>query len=195
MKVLIIFASPAEKSFITAIADTVANSLQSADVDIVVRDLYRINFDPVLSQEELRDTYNNQISNQVSQEQNYIQNADICIWLYPLWWGGMPAIMRGYIDRVLSYGFAYSTKDGASFGLLANKQNFIIHTIGNSQEKYQLNGMTTAIETITNEGVFKFCGSSVEKFFHLFSVYDLTDAERSQIIADISKYFVTLVSK
>lgn len=195
MKVLIISANPAEKSYNLGITDAIQSALQLSNVEVVVRDLYRIDFDPILTQTELKASYQNQIDPTIAKEQKYLNDADICIWVYPLWWGSMPAIMRGYIDRVFSYGFAYTNKDGESVGLLGGKRNFIIHTIGNTLDKYELNGMTAAVETITNEGIFKFCGSSVEKFFHIFSVYDLTDAKRNQIIDDIAEYFVTLVSQ
>ncbi|WP_262497627.1 NAD(P)H-dependent oxidoreductase [Pedobacter africanus] len=50
--------------------------------------------------------------------------------IYPIWWTGMPAIMKGYIDRVMSYGFAYRYDQGVQKGLLGGKEVTIINTHG-----------------------------------------------------------------
>ena len=71
---------------------------------------------------------------------------------------GFPAILKGYLDRVLSYGFAYQNENGVSVGLLGNKkmQHFI--TMGNGIDKYQQLGFDKALQSCLVDGLFNFCG-------------------------------------
>ena len=91
-------------------------------------------------------------------EQNLIKAADLITLVYPLWWMGFPAILKGYLDRVLSYGFAYQTENGCSVGLLSDKkmQHFI--TMGNNLERYQSLNFDKALQTCLVDGLFNFCG-------------------------------------
>lgn len=189
MNILIISAHPSEKSFNNAIINSIIKGASESGHTCIVRDLYSISFNPVLTAKELSESYAGNCSSDIVLEQQYILDADLCVWVYPLWWGGMPAIMKGYIDRVFSYGFAYTTNNGISIGLLSGKHNFIVQTIGNSEDNYRTNGMTEAIEKIIDDSVFRFCGSKVENFFNIFSVYNINDIQRQEILEQIAKYF------
>ena len=120
MNILIIYAHPqSPNSFNHAICETIKNSVEQAGHMVKVRDLYALEFNPVLSAVELS------VKNapvEVLIEQNFIHWADMLVFVYPLWWGGMPAIMHGYLDRVFSYGFAYTSGANGSVGLLNNKR-------------------------------------------------------------------------
>lgn len=87
---------------------------------------------------------------------------------------GIPGNIKGYLDRVLSYGFAYKNENGASVGLLGNKkvQHFI--TMGNSIEKYQQLGFDKALQSCLVEGLFNFCGIT-DIQHHLFGNIHLLD--------------------
>lgn len=192
MNILIISAHPSEKSFNNAIINSIIEGSLESGHSCIVRDLYNIDFNPVLTAKEISDSYSGDFAQDVIIEQQYIHEADLCVWVYPLWWGGMPAIMKGYIDRVFSYGFAYKTSESLSVGLLGNKRNIVINTIGASEIVYVRNGMLNAIETISNPGIFNFCGSSVEKFFHITDIYKISDAERRSILNLLAEYFSSL---
>lgn len=100
-----------------------------------VRDLYQVNFHPVLSLDDMNGQRMGQVSEEVKQEQEFISWADHISFIYPIWWTGMPAIMKGYIDRVISYGFAYRYDQGVQKGLLRGKEVTIINTHGKSNEE------------------------------------------------------------
>lgn len=85
---------------------------------MVVRDLYAINFQPVISSSEVIGG----IGEDVVREQEFLQWAEVITLIYPIWWTGMPAIMKGYIDRVFSYGFAYKYVNGVQMGLLKERK-------------------------------------------------------------------------
>lgn len=110
MNHLIIFAHPnSTGSFGRAIADRVIKTSQSLGVETQFRDLYTMDFNPIISFEELQAANKGIIPEEVKYEHELILQADLITLVYPLWWMGYPAILKGYLDRVLSYGFAYKT--------------------------------------------------------------------------------------
>jgi NAD(P)H dehydrogenase (quinone) len=104
----------------------------------------------------------------------------------------MPAIMRGYLDRVFSYGFAYTAGKNGTLGLFNHKRVVMVNTIGASSAQYSANGMLSALETIANPGIFNFCGTKVERFFHLAGIPSSSAAERQQMLADVHDFFRNL---
>ena len=110
MKHLIIFAHPNQQSFNRALVERIVQASHEMNVETIVRDLYTLNFNPILSWDELGACQAGIVPAEVKFEQNLIKDADLITLVYPLWWMGFPAILKGYLDRVLSYGFAYQTE-------------------------------------------------------------------------------------
>lgn len=158
MKHLIIFAHPNQQSFNRSLVERIVQASHEMNVETIVRDLYTLNFDPILSWDELGACQAGIVPAEVKFEQNLIKDADLITLAYPLWWMGFPAILKGYLDRVLSYGFAYQTENGFSVGLLSDKkmQHFI--TMGNNLERYQSLNFDKALQTCLVDGLFNFCG-------------------------------------
>ncbi len=73
--------------------------------------------------------------------------------------------MKGYIDRVFSYGFAYQYDQGIQKGLLKGKQAIIINTQGKSQNEYQDSGMDKALSLTSDQGIYTYCGMTVKRHF------------------------------
>lgn len=193
MNILVIYAHPYNQSFNHAIKETIVMSSNSTGNLVEVRDLYALNFDPVLRAEELVNSFKgNPVLADVAIEQNYIRWADMVVFVYPLWWAGMPAILRGYLDRVLSFGFAYTADENGTTGLLGDKQIVMINTIGATQQDYEANGMLKALETIANPGVFNFCGTAVKKYFQFCAIPSSTPEERQMILSEVSEFFQSL---
>ena len=158
MKHLIIFAHPNQQSFNRALVERIVQASHEMNVETIVRDLYTLNFNPILSWDELGACQAGIVPEEVKFEQNLIKAADLITLVYPLWWMGFPAILKGYLDLVLSYGFAYQTENGCSVGLLSDKkmQHFI--TMGNNLERYQSLNFDKALQTCLVDGLFNFCG-------------------------------------
>lgn len=158
MKHLIISVHPNPQSFNRALVEEVIKATRQVGAETVVRDLYTLDFNPVLSWSELNATMEGIVPAEIKFEQKLIAEAELITFIYPLWWMGFPAILKGYLDRILSYGFAYQNENGVSVGLLGNKkmQHFI--TMGNSIEKYQQLGFDKALKSCLVDGLFNFCG-------------------------------------
>ena len=185
MKYLVVYAHPNPKSFNHAVLELVQNRLKKAGKDFAVRDLYNLKFNPVLAGADFMAFKQGKPPADIAEEQKLIREADIIIFIYPIWWFGLPAILKGYIDRVFSYGFAYQVTDKGAEGLLKGKQVIILNTTGGLEENYQKFGFQNALKTTTEAGIFEFCGMKVIGHKYCFAVPTVTDGDRKKMLADL----------
>jgi NAD(P)H dehydrogenase (quinone) len=166
MKHLVIYCHPNKKSFCNAILEKLVFELESVQAEVKVRDLYAMDFNPVLTTGDLVAMKNGSSLPDVKEEQSLINWADVITLIYPIWWTGMPAQLKGYIDRVFSFGFAYSASEDGVTGLLTSKKVNIVNTMGTGEDIYRGSGMIYSMKQTTDQGIFEFCGMEVVK--HLF---------------------------
>ena len=191
MKHLIIYAHPNKASLNHLFKQTVEQTLTQHNHEVVVRDLYELNFNPVLSLEDMAGQRKGTVTTDVKLEQEFISWADAITFIYPIWWTGMPAIMKGYIDRVFSYGFAYRYDQGVQKGLLSGKSAYIINSHGKSSAEYEKMGMDKALSLTSDKGIYDYCGFEIKQHF-FFDQADRTTSDQvnnwtSQIITTYSK--------
>jgi len=103
---LIIYAHPDSKSFNHAVLEQVKSTLEKKNASYKVIDLYEINYNPVLSLEELK----GKNSEQTIEFQKMIKESTNIIFIFPVWWFRAPAILEGFCDKVFTVGFAYHYK-------------------------------------------------------------------------------------
>ncbi len=113
MRALVVHAHPAQDSFNHALFTAVREGLDAAGHAVRVADLYRDGFDPVLSEAEWRRNLDHP-ANMAGLERQVedLRWADTVILVFPTWWYGMPAILKGYLDRVWMAGVAFHLPDG-----------------------------------------------------------------------------------
>jgi len=121
MKFLIIYSHPESVGFCAHFLGEVKDNLTSKKVDFEVIDLYKINYDPILKLDELYTAGNRNVSFENQQFQQKIKDSDGLIFIYPVWWGGMPAILKGFIDRVFIPGFAFKYRKDKFFKFIPDK--------------------------------------------------------------------------
>lgn len=165
MKHLVVIAHPNPESFNHAILETTVHALKLKGHNVVVRDLYAIDFQPVLKPQDTAAMKAGQTPDDIKTEQEHIANADAITFIYPIWWTGMPAILKGYVDRVFSYGFAYAYGEQGIDKLLKGKKSLIINTHGTPKEIYDQIGMTAGLKVTSDTGIFEFTG--IEPVEHL----------------------------
>jgi NAD(P)H dehydrogenase (quinone) len=166
MKHLIIYCHPNPNSLNNYLKKVVEEHLQENNYEVVVRDLYALNFNPVLSLEDMAGQRRGIVSDDVKKEQDFITWADCITFIHPIWWTGLPALMKGYIDRVFSYGFAYRYDQGIQKGLLFGKKAIIINTHGKSKTEYEAIGMDKALQLTSDKGIYAYSGLEIiEHFF------------------------------
>ncbi|MCA1919068.1 MAG: NAD(P)H-dependent oxidoreductase [Flavobacterium piscis] len=188
MKNLIVYAHPNSGSLNHFFKQTVLESLQESGEEIAVRDLNEINFNPVLSLEDMNGQRMGTVADDVKTEQDFITWADRIIFIYPIWWTGMPAIMKGFIDRVFSYGFAYRYDQGVQKGLLTGKKTIIINSHGKSNAEYEAMGMDKALILTSDTGIFTYSGLEIQQHFY----FDKADRASADNISDWESQIQTI---
>jgi len=179
MKHLIVYAHPNPESLNAFLKDTLIEHLSGHNHEVVVRDLYQQNFNPILSLEDMQGQRLGSVAPDVKIEQDFISWADCITLIHPIWWTGLPAIIKGYIERVFSYGFAYRYDQGIQKGLLAGKQTIIINTQGKSKAEYEAMEMDKALKLTSETGIYTYSGLEVKQHF-FFEKADRATAENVQ---------------
>ena len=185
MNHLLIYAHPNPKSFNHAIVQTILEEFRKTGKELPLRDLYAMNFSPVLTATDFSAIQNGSVGNDVAAEQELIRAADVLIVVYPLWWSGMPAMLKGYIDRVFSSGFADEINETGGVGLLTGKKVFLVTTTGASREDYEQLDMYRSFEQTIDSGVFRFSGMEVIDHIYYASVPYVTAEDRKTMLEDV----------
>ena len=187
MNYLLVYAHPNPKSFCHAIKEELVTQIKQQGGEVVVRDIYQLGFDSVLSSTDFVQFLDHKTPADINAEQELIREADIIAFVYPVWWFSMPAILKGYIDRVFSRGFAYDMKGHLIKGLLKGKQVMIFTTTGGPRIAYYLLGYKLAIKTAIDGGIFKFCGMKVKLHKYFYAVPAVSDKARKKMLDSIKK--------
>ena len=113
MRALIVYAHPKEGSFTSAVRDTVLSCLADAGAEVRLIDLYAKGFDPLLSPDEFA-CYEDESRNciNVRDDAGDLMWCDTLIFVYPTWWYGLPAMLKGWLDRVITPGVGFDLPDG-----------------------------------------------------------------------------------
>ena len=189
MKAVILFAHPNPLSFNQAILEATVSILEKKQIDYTVRNLYELSFNPVLKPSDFELLMQSKVATDIIVEQEAIRQADLIIPIFPIWWAGMPAILKGYIDRVFSNGFAYRYTEAGPEGLFENKRAVIINTSGAPNEVYQEMGMHESLAKTIDLGIFQFCGIEVIAHRYFGGVPSVTDEERKQMLEELPSLF------
>jgi NAD(P)H dehydrogenase (quinone) len=129
MRFLVIYAHPDNDSYVSALHRCAVAALTEAGHEVDDCDLYSEGFQPVLTRAERR-AYHDVHANQafVPKEIERLLACDGLVLVFPTWWYGMPAILKGYIDRVWLPGVAFEVVDGRTRPLLGNIVRFAVVT-------------------------------------------------------------------
>lgn len=166
MKHLIIFAHPNTRSLCHKFRDDIMYSIKKNKQDVKCIDLYKENFQPVLNAKDFIAMNQKMYLKDVQKQQDLIMESKNITFIFPLWWLNFPAILKGYIDRVFTYDFAYKVDDdGNPTGLLNGIKINIVLTMGSKLDDYKKNGLWTSLEKSLELGIFSFCGATTNKWF------------------------------
>lgn len=179
MQHLVVVAHPSEQSFTMSLARAYIAELDELGHRRELHDLYRMDFDPVFKAHELA-LANGRPDADVAAEQDCIRAAGALTVIYPLWWLTMPAIMKGYIDRVFARGFAYDSSHGTVHGLLNNKKCILITVSGAPLPPLVGSGNWNAVQALQDTHVFRSAGFDVLEHVH----FDRIEPGLSQNVFD-----------
>lgn len=179
MKISVILAHPNKESFNHAIAEVVLDQLRQSGHETCFHDLYKEEFDPILTKEEI--PKNAFLPAIIEKHCKEISEADGIIIIHPNWWGQPPAILKGWVDRVIRPGIAYEfieddKGDGIPNGLLRAKTAIVFNT-SNTETEREHKIFGDPLETIWKNCIFDLCGV---KNFHrrMFNIIVVSTEEQ-----------------
>jgi NAD(P)H dehydrogenase (quinone) len=192
MNVLIVHAHPDSNSLTTSLKDLAVTTLRGQGHEVVVSDLYAMkwqsaagytDFDGITGPDFMHAsgtaTETGRLSPDIRAEQQKLLDADLVILLFPLWWFTVPAILKGWIDRVFTYNFAYGADLGryGSEGPLSGKRAMLATLTGGRAGHYTPRGVNGPIDDLLfplNHGLLHFTGFDVLPPFVEHSAVHLT---------------------
>ena len=156
MKVLVIIGHQRQGSFCHAIAATAKEQLAAGGHQVIYHDLYDEGFDPILPHAEIPPDA--MIDPVIKQHCDELVAADGYVVVHPNWWGQPPAMLKGWIDRVLRQGVAYQFGDaGAVIEQLTGK-TAVVFTTSNTPCDMELERFGDPLENLWKTCIFGFCG-------------------------------------
>ena len=189
MRISVILAHPDPESFNHAIAQTVVDALKANGYKVFFHDLYQEKFDPRLNLEEVaKDAI---LPAVIRKHCNEIAAASVIVIVHPNWWGQPPAILKGWVDRVIRPGVAYEFMEGDSGegipnGLLKARAALVFNT-SNTESEREKDVFGDPLETIWKNCIFGLCG--VDNFHRrMFNVIvTSTEDQRRDWLNDVEK--------
>ncbi|WP_402374099.1 NAD(P)H-dependent oxidoreductase [Isoptericola rhizosphaerae] len=181
MQTLIVSAAPSAGSLTADLAATAESTLREQGHDAVLLDLPRLGWHPAVRPsdygvETLTGPVGTHASDaaaagtlhpEVVRHQELLRRADLLVLVFPLWWAGMPAVLKGWVDRVFTEGFAYGLRDAAGNprkygdGAFAGKRGLVLTTAGDRAEAFSPRGVNGHIEDLLfpiNHGILWYTG-------------------------------------
>jgi len=158
MKISIILGHQHPGSFNHAIANTAKETLEAAGHTVRLHDLYAEKFDAILPHEEIGGTVEENVQDPlVRLHLAEIAEADGIIIVHPNWWAMPPAIMKGWLDRVMRQGVAYKFVNGAPVGLLV-AQNALVFTTSNTPKEIEVKWFGDPLENLWTTCILRYVG-------------------------------------
>jgi len=203
MNILIVYAHPDPASLNGALKDYAVAHLQRAGHAVQVSDLYAMDWKATLEASEI--PADSRQNGDVLREQDKLRWADVVIFQFPLWWFSMPAIMKGWVERVYSYGFGYGVGehserrwgDRYGEGTLSGKRAMLVVTAGGWESHYSARGINGAMDDLLfpiHHGILYYPGLEVLPPFIEYRT-DRMDAERfAAICAALGQRLDTLAT-
>ncbi|MFP4025524.1 MAG: NAD(P)H-dependent oxidoreductase [Thiohalospira sp.] len=185
MNHLIIIAHPRKESLNYSILNKISDVYRSQGNNVKVRDLYDLNFNPVLDYSKLKNIKEGKICPDVLVEQSYITWADELTFIYPLWWNAFPAILKGYIDRVFSNGFAFKVNEKGVEGMLKDKRVRLITSAGMDEQTLKHMNIFESLKITQDQGVFEFCGIKNIDHIYITESSQLSHEQKQEVMNHI----------
>jgi NAD(P)H dehydrogenase (quinone) len=201
VNVLVVLAHPEPRSFNGALRDTAVAALEAAGHAVDHSDLYAMGWQPVLGPGEFGDRepgafFNAQQAQRravaagsqaadVVAEQAKLRRADLLVLIFPVWWFGVPAILKGWIDRVFALDVAYGGGRWFDHGVYRGKRALICTTTGAGADRFTEAGLFGPLEWVLHPlrvGTLNFCGFDTLEPFVAWAAGHRDEAARRAVL-------------
>lgn len=211
---LLILAHPEKSSFSSSLRDEVLSVLQSSNHQILESDLYQMNFNPCISSkdflhlpanasnpislenEQKNSSELNSLSPDIVIELEKVFKSDVLIFIAPIFWGSLPAILKGWFDRVFVRGKTWDVNQWHENGLLKGRKALLVVSVAGKKEDFQVGGFqNNSIENILHHVTWctlRFCGLEVMEPYVIYGVGVRPKEEIEIEISKLREYIQTL---
>jgi NAD(P)H dehydrogenase (quinone) len=179
LDILLVVVHPRPDSLTHAVAQAFAEATEAEGHRVAWADLHAEGFDPVLRAadepdwDDLTKTY----SPEVQAEMARIEAAQATVIVFPVWWWSMPAMLKGWIDRVWNHGWSYG--DGASY---PHRKVWMLAVAGGTEAQFSKRGYDSAMATQIETGVLRYCGVEEARLTMLYGTLE-GPAECAAVVA------------
>ncbi len=214
MNVLIVYWHPEPKSFNHAMLETACEALGAAGHAVQMSDLHAMAFDPVSArssfttvkdpdyfkpqQEEMHASASNGFAPLIDAEIRKLEWCELMIWQFPLWWFGLPAALKGWVDRVFAMGRVYGGGKVYDNGSCRGKRAMLSLTTGGPPEAYRTDGFNGDIAGIlrpVHRGILRFVGFDVLAPQIVYGPARMTDEQRRAELQRCASRLATLAGE
>ncbi|MYM25204.1 flavodoxin family protein [Duganella sp. FT135W] len=203
MNVLIVYAHPDPNSLNAALKHYAIQRLQTAGHAVQVSDLYAMEWNAKLAASEIPKLENHRAD--ILREQEKLLWADTVIFQFPLWWFSMPAIMKGWVERVYTLGFGYGVGEHSDVrwgdrygeGTLTGKRAMLMVTAGGWESHYSPRGINGAVDELLfpiHHGILYYPGMEVLPPFMVYRTGHMDDARYAAICEELGQRLDTLAT-
>ena len=211
MNYFIVHAHPEPKSFNGAMTRHAMKILEPLGHKVKVSDLYAMQFNPISDRrnfitekdenyykqqmEELYATEKNGFADDIKAEMEKLEWCDILIFQFPLWWFSLPAVLKGWVDKVFAMGKIYGRGKWYDNGAFRGKRVMLSITTGGAEYTYNENGLHGKMDTILfpiHHGIFHFTGFTIVPPFIAWSPAHITEAERHEYLEQYGKRLLAI---
>jgi NAD(P)H dehydrogenase (quinone) len=213
MNVLIVYAHPEPQSFTAALKNLAVEVLTGAGHQVQVSDLYAMKFDPTggpmdffsredpscfrYQREQIHASAADLFVPDLKAEMDKLFWADFVLFQFPLWWFSLPAILKGWVDRVFAMGFSYNIGRSYENGMFRGKRGMLSFTTGGPAATYGENGKNGSIGELLRHvqyGMLHFIGMDVLPPFIAYGAARVTPEQRGEYLAAYRERLLNLES-
>jgi len=211
MNIFIVYAHHEPKSFNAALKNMAVSVLSEVGHQVRVSDLYAMRFKAIADRDDFKTVLdpnylkyaneqkhaytNDTLVDDIKAEQEKLRWADIIILQFPLWWFSLPAILKGWVDRVMTPGFAYTKRMSYDTGGLRGKRAMLSLTAGDSSTIYAYNGRNGDINIVLwsiQNGILRYVGFDVLPPFIAWTIDRSSQEIRERYLVDYRERLLNL---
>ena len=194
MRTLVVYCNPNPESYGAAVKERAMRGLEAAGHEIDLIDLYEDGFEPALSAEEHRTHLEPGVPTELSRYVEALRWAEVIVFVYPTWWSGQPAMLKGWFDRVWGSDVAWELPEGANIvrPLLTNVRRLVVVTTHGSPKWINALEGESGKRTITRS-IRAMCAKRVRTTW--CAVYGLdtsTERRRADFLARVERTLANL---
>jgi NAD(P)H dehydrogenase (quinone) len=171
VRILVVFAHPKRDSFTGRVLESFVGGLEEAGHEVEIADLYRESFQPLLVPQDYAQWEDRPMPPEVLREQARVEGCEGIALVFPIWWWSMPAILKGWFDRVFSAGWAYAEDYDPEGSLLPGRKFVVICPAGSSEHHFRKYGYDEMFRVLLEVGTLSYCGVSESDVHIFFEVY------------------------